>query len=343
MHARICFYAPVASREALVRAEFLAVELRALRELGFEVHAATRLRELRPADAFYVWGWDAAALPLAYARLQRKPVVVAGVLNGAGDEAMSTGARWSVRHALAHVDAALFASRADVERAAGMGVRGRHVPLGVDTTVYRPACERDRSLVFSIAATDPASASRRCVGEMVAAATRVCRARSDARFVIAGELGAAYAALQREVDASGMRGRISFPGAISRAEKIRWMQRCAVYLQPTRHEGMGAALGEAMACGAAVVTSPAGVVPELAGDAAVMVDGACPEAIADSVEGLLDDRCLRAEYGRRARLRMETRFPFERRRELIGAVMRQVLAPVAAPAPSTATVQPASM
>jgi glycosyltransferase involved in cell wall biosynthesis len=343
MHARICFFAPVASRAMLDRAEFLALELRALRELGFEVHVATRLRELRPADVFYVWGWDGAALPMAYARLQRKPVVVAGVLNGADDDARSAGARWSVRHALAHADANLFASRADLERAVGLGARGRHVPLGVDTALYSPAGERDRSLVFSIAETDPANAERRCVAEMVTAATRVCRARSDARFVIAGELGGAYAALQREVDASGMRGRISFPGAVSREEKIRWMRRCAVYLQPTRHEGMGAALAEAMACGAAVVTSPAGVVSDLAGDAAVMVDGASSASIADAVERLLADRCLRAEYGRRARVRIDTRFPFERRRETIGAVLRQVLAPAAAPAPSAATVQPASM
>jgi glycosyltransferase involved in cell wall biosynthesis len=71
------------------------------------------------------------------------------------------------------------------------------------------------------------------------------------------------------------------------------MRECTVYLQPTRYEGFGLAILEAMSCGAPVVTSARGAVPEVVGDTAILVDGTSPMAIADGVLQYLGNRLLR--------------------------------------------------
>jgi len=343
--ARICFFARVASPQVLQRNGFYAQDIRALRELGHEVVVASRIRELRPADLYYVWWWSWAFAPAALARLMRKPVVVGGVLEGRPFDARPAAHRWLIRHTLASADANVFVSRRELERFGGrLPIRNaRYLPLTVDTQHFRPGeAERDPDLVFTVSWTEAANSRRKCLPELIRSAARVCAARPATRFVIAGEHTAHYPTLRRLADETGFGDRIEFPGAITFEEKVALMQRCGVYLQPTRHEGFGLAIVEAMSCGAPVVTSPAGEVPAVVGDAAVMVDGTRPEQIAEATLRLLDDPGLRADLGRRARARVVDRFSFARRRDGIGAVIEQVLEARRATGAVHATAQPAA-
>jgi glycosyltransferase involved in cell wall biosynthesis len=96
-----------------------------------------------------------------------------------------------------------------------------------------------------------------------------------------------------------------------------------VYLQPTRYEGFGLAILEAMSCGAPVVTSPRGAVPEVVGDTALMVDGTSPEAIADGLLQYLENPSLREAMGQKARRRAVERFTYvERRDKMIPLIER---------------------
>lgn len=63
---------------------------------------------------------------------------------------------------------------------------------------------------------------------------------------------------------------------------------------PSLYEGFGLPVLEAMACGAAVVTSNNSSIPEVAGDAAVMIDAHDTDAIAGAMQRVLDDRKWRA-------------------------------------------------
>jgi glycosyltransferase involved in cell wall biosynthesis len=123
----------------------------------------------------------------------------------------------------------------------------------------------------------------------------------------------------------GVEHAVEFPGVISRARKIELMRRCRVYLQPSRYEGFGMAILEAMSCGAAVVSSAVGAVPEVVGDAGLLVDGGCPDAIAAAVNRFLEDEDFRRMAGRRGRSRAETLFPLERRRRELGQAIRDLL------------------
>ena len=65
---------------------------------------------------------------------------------------------------------------------------------------------------------------------------------------------------------------------------------------PSRYEGFGLPVVEAMACGASVVASNSSSIPEIAGDAAVLVDPGNASAHVDAIRALLQDDRLRAEY-----------------------------------------------
>jgi len=82
-------------------------------------------------------------------------------------------------------------------------------------------------------------------------------------------------------------------------------------VHPAYCEGFCLPLVEAMACGTPVLTSNTSAMPEVAGDAALLVDPARPQAIADGIRRLLSDADLRQGYVRRGRERARE-FSWER-------------------------------
>ena len=73
----------------------------------------------------------------------------------------------------------------------------------------------------------------------------------------------------------------------------------SVFAFPSLYEGFGLPPLEAMACGAPVVTSNTSSLPEVVGDAAVLVDPTDSRAIAEGLAHVLADRNLRADLQRR--------------------------------------------
>jgi glycosyltransferase involved in cell wall biosynthesis len=88
---------------------------------------------------------------------------------------------------------------------------------------------------------------------------------------------------------------------------------------PSLAEGFGLPVLEAMANGAAVVTSAGTATEEVAGDAAILVDPLDVGASARALHRLIDDRALAGALGAAARARAST-FTWERTAELAAAV-----------------------
>jgi glycosyltransferase involved in cell wall biosynthesis len=325
-----CFFAKVKDREILRRVEFYAQDIKILQDLGFEVRIATRLSEIRPADLYFVWWWTWAYFPVSIARMLRRPVVVTGVFDAWNFHRRPHPHRAMMRYALRHATANVFVSQLEYrEMQSGFAVANPHyVPLTVDTDLYIPGSQSREHFILTIGWMQDRNAQRKSMPEVIRAAGKIYSMGHDLRFIIAGERGSYYPALLQLARDAGVADRVQFPGAISLEDKISLMQRCQIYLQPSRFEGFGLAILEAMSCGAPIVTSPAGAVREVVGDAAVMVDGTSPEAIADAVSGLLEDEDRRQALGRQARARAETLFPYGRRLTDLERLVQSICGPL---------------
>ena len=116
------------------------------------------------------------------------------------------------------------------------------------------------------------------------------------RLVLAGRPAGAYAEavlrpLAREL---GVEGRVVFVGATSDDELRALYHAAEALVFPSLGEGFGLPIVEAMACGCPVVTSNLSSMPEVAGDAALLVDPHDVASIAQALRSLLRDPALRA-------------------------------------------------
>src|ERR1700686_2507659 len=98
----------------------------------------------------------------------------------------------------------------------------------------------------------------------------------------------------------GQRAGVEVPGYVDR-ELLRALYRVArAFVYPSRFEGFGIPPLEAMACGAAVIATRTGAIPDYAGDAALLVAPGDVQGLYDALTRLLRDAPLRRELRARA-------------------------------------------
>jgi glycosyltransferase involved in cell wall biosynthesis len=117
---------------------------------------------------------------------------------------------------------------------------------------------------------------------------------SDWKLVLAGSDGFGAAEIHASIAASPARERISVLGYVSPEELAGWSGRARVFAFPSLDEGFGMPVLEAMTAGVAVMTSDRSSLPEVAGDAALLVDPTDAEALSEGLRRITRDQELRA-------------------------------------------------
>lgn len=149
---------------------------------------------------------------------------------------------------------------------------------------------------------------------------------SDVVLVWAARLElAAQLELRRSALEHGVSGALKLVGYVSDSELAALYRGAVAQLFPSRAEGFGYPVVEAMACGCPVVTSDRSSLAEIAGDAAIQVDPEDADAIADAIHVLLTDSGERERLSARGTARAR-RFAVERMAEKTLDVYREVIA-----------------
>jgi glycosyltransferase involved in cell wall biosynthesis len=174
------------------------------------------------------------------------------------------------------------------------------------TAVVPPAAIAPTSNTPAPAAARPGSGARWiCVGrvapnkgvELALMALLVTRAHHDPDVtlqVVGRPVVPAYSrALVRFVDELGVRDAVKFRGGISDSELVAAMGASDVLIMGSRHEGFGVPVIEAMTMGLPVVANREGALPEIVGDAGLLVDATDPYALADAAARAASDSELR--------------------------------------------------
>jgi glycosyltransferase involved in cell wall biosynthesis len=110
------------------------------------------------------------------------------------------------------------------------------------------------------------------------------------RLVVVGPDKGGRADAERAVQRAGLNNRVEFRGHVSLDELAGLYRGAACLVHPSRYEGFGLTILEAMASGTPVVTTTAGALPEAAGDAAILVAERNPVELAGGIERALADR-----------------------------------------------------
>lgn len=114
-------------------------------------------------------------------------------------------------------------------------------------------------------------------------------------LVIAGQKGWRYESIFETVQKLSLENEITFTGYVSDEDKAALYKNASLFVFPSLYEGFGIPIIEAMSAGVPVVCSNTSSMPEVAGEAALLVSPENIEEIAEAMERLLTDFSLRKE------------------------------------------------
>ncbi len=152
---------------------------------------------------------------------------------------------------------------------------------------------------------------RKNLGRLLAAFAALKPRSSDGvLLVLAGPPGTAARVLHEQAQTLGIAKRVRFLGYVPFENLPALMTGARVLAMPSLYEGFGLPVVEAMACGTPVVCANRSSLPEVAGDAALLVDPLDVHAWTDALEKALWDEALRAELRERG-FRQAGKFTWE--------------------------------
>lgn len=215
-------------------------------------------------------------------------------------------------------------SRRDIMRVMGVsGDRISVIPLAVGRDVEPPAPESVRQVLESLSINQPyvlslaAPAPRKNTLGVLRIFGRVARSCPDVLLVLTG----VGSALRRQVlDAAAAEGipesRLRLFEYVDAATRNGLYAGSTVFLFLTLYEGFGLPILEAMRCGAPVLCSTRSSCPDVAGDAAVLVDPGDEAAAADALRGMLTASSLQRQAWRACGQAREREFTWSRTAEM---------------------------
>lgn len=196
---------------------------------------------------------------------------------------------------------------------------------GVDPDQFRPDPVRqgrsdDRPYILCVAGSDP---TKNVETLLKALAQLPSAIRTEHDVVLVGDLRRRQD-LRDHARQLGVEANVRFAGVVDDAQLVRCYQQAAVLVFPSRYEGFGLPVVEAMACGCPVISSNASSLPEAAGDAALLADPSDVEGFAKHLEQVLSDSALRQTLRERG-LARAAQFTWDRTARETVNVYRRVM------------------
>lgn len=198
---------------------------------------------------------------------------------------------------------------------------GLRTPAPEQLASFRAGQRPERPVILYVGTLEP----RKNLSRLVRAFERaVTRNRLPHNLVLLGPPGWKTGSLTRAIRDSSVRDRILFPGYADDELLSCWYAIADVLVYPSLDEGFGLPVLEAMALGTPVVTSGVSALPEVVGEAALLVDPYDVDGIADAVTQVLTRPRL-AERLRQAGRARAKQFTWRKAGEQHIEAYRQVL------------------
>jgi glycosyltransferase involved in cell wall biosynthesis len=211
----------------------------------------------------------------------------------------------------------------DISRSFGIPLqRCRIVANGIDIDRFRPmpGVVRDPHRLI---VTNSADIPLKGLAYLLQAVAVVAR-RRPIRLVVVGE-PRRNGVVEKLVAELGIGGRVTFTGRITGDAFVRHYAVAAAAVVPSLYEGFGLPAGEAMACAVPVISTTAGALPEVVGNAGLLVPPADSAALTTAIDYLLDHPRQAAELGWKGHERVQRLFTWERAARLTADTYREAI------------------
>ncbi len=196
-------------------------------------------------------------------------------------------------------------TKKDARNLLGLETRIDAIPLAADPSIFYPASSSSvsaikkkycitKKYILSVCTLEP----RKNLKALLQA-FRIMPGRMDYQLVLVGMTGWVISDLFNDIASSDIQGNILITGYVSNSELAPLYTGAELFVFPSLYEGFGLPVLEAMQCGCPVITSNSSSIPEVAGDAAIMLNPEDVDALAASMEKVLKDKSLRYNLARK--------------------------------------------
>ena len=194
------------------------------------------------------------------------------------------------------------------------------IPLGVDTRLFHPRPEQPR-VPGRIVTVTSADSPLKGLSTLLRAVAKLATER-DAHLVV---IGTPSDATRQQVTQLALGDRVTFASGLPDPEYARILASAEVAVIPSMYEGFSLPAVEHMASGTPLVASRAGALPEVTGDAALLVPPGDPEELSAALSGLLDNESFRTSLASRGLARVRERFAWPAVAAATEALYRKVI------------------
>ena len=204
------------------------------------------------------------------------------------------------------------------------------IPNGVDVNKFKPieVDKGDKSIIFFLSLLDKFHRYKG-LNYLLSALKIVKKEISDVKLIVGGK-GKLMSEYKNMANSHGLKDNIEFHGFIPDEKIVEYYNKCNVFVLPSissTQEGFGIVLLEALACGTPVIsTEIVGVAEDVKrNNAGIIVPPKDPEALADAIIKLLDDKDLTKKMGANGRGLVEEKYTWKRVAEMTEKVYKEVI------------------
>ena len=196
------------------------------------------------------------------------------------------------------------------------------VPNGIDTNIFYPIPEIPRD-PNRIIVTNSADTALKGLYYLLQAVHEISKKR-PIRLTVIGT-PKKNGGIEKLVEKLQIADLIDFTGRITDEEFVKQYAKASIAVVPSVYEGFGLPVGEAMASGIPVISTTGGALPEVAGDAAVLVPPENPGALAKAIMELLDDPGRAEKLGKAGYKRVMEQFTWKNAAEKTVEAYRETI------------------
>jgi glycosyltransferase involved in cell wall biosynthesis len=233
------------------------------------------------------------------------------------------GMQKRVARKLSHIITVSQTARQDISRDFNIAPqRFRIIPNGINTDLFYPIPEIRREKNRLIV-TNSADMPLKGLYYLLRAVAAVAHRRPVKLTVVGSPRKNGYS--QRLIRQLGIGNLITFTGRIANEQFVREYARATAAVVPSVYEGFGLPAGEAMACAVPVISTTGGALPEIIGDAGVLVPPADHQALAGAILKILDQPQLAQKLGQAGYRRVQQQFTWKEAARKTVSVYREAI------------------